>query len=77
MNTHYILYTKYIESYELKDAVVKVLCEELGKTEWVSYFLRESLDRLFTRNSSKMREFKEIASRINLALPYQIVSLNL
>lgn len=76
MNTHYILYTKYIESYELKDEVVKVLCEELGKTEWVSYFLRESLDRLFTRNPSKMREFKEKASRINLALPSQIVSLN-
>lgn len=76
MNTHYILYTKYIELYELKDEVVKVLCEELGKTEWVSFFLRESLERLFTRNPSKMKEFKEKATKLNLALPSQIAALN-
>jgi hypothetical protein len=62
--------------YELKDEVVKVLCEELGKTEWVSFFLRESLERLFNQNPSKMKEFKEKATKLNLVLPSQITTLN-
>lgn len=75
MNKHYGLYTKYVEVYELKDDVVKILCEELGKTEWVSYFLRESIERLFLRNTSKMEEFKQKASKMTLTLPSQIAVL--
>lgn len=76
MNKHYGLYTKYIELYDLKNEVVKIICEELCKTEWVSYFLRESLDRLFLRNPTKMEEFKEKAAKMSLILPSQIAALS-
>lgn len=76
MNKHYVLYTKYLELYHLKEDTVRILCEEFNKEQYKSYFLRDSIDRLFMRNQTKMNEFKQIAENLDLELPTEISSLN-
>jgi hypothetical protein len=77
MNKHYVLYTKYLELYHLKEDTVRILCEEFNKEQYKSYFLRDSIDRLFMRNQTKMNEFKQIAENLDLELPTEISSLNI
>jgi len=76
MNTHYELYTRYIELYPLKNEVVSILCEEMDKTEWHAKFLQQSLDRMFKNNPTKKDEFKQKALGLGLKLPDPIEELH-
>jgi len=76
MNKHYGLFTRYVEMYPLKNEVITILCQELGKEEWVSFFLRDSLGRLFTDNPRKKREFIDRAKELEIDLPSGIIELH-
>ena len=77
MNVHVDIYTKYIEMFELKNEVVKVICEELSKTSWVSNFLQNSLNYLFETIPAKKEEFKGKALALGLTLPPNIPALHI
>lgn len=75
MNNNYMLYIKYIKYYELKDEVVKILCEEMAKTSWNAKFLQQALNQFFKENSNKKQEFIEKAATLGFALPLPIEEL--
>lgn len=72
MNDHYRLYIKFIEKYELKEEVVKVLCEELGKEGFTSFFLRDSLNIFLLNNNYKKLDFVAKAKKIGAILPQEM-----
>lgn len=72
MNDHYGLYITFIEKYELKEEVVKILCEELGKEEFTSFFLRDGLNILLTNNHHKKLDFISKAQKIGVILPVEM-----
>lgn len=76
MNAKARLFITYIEKYPLKKETVIILCEELGKEEWTSFFLKEQLENLFSSNLFKMNEFTDIATRIGATLPKKIEILH-
>lgn len=76
MNANVRLYSNYIEKYPLKDETVEILCEELAKEDWVSFFLIEQLGHLFSSHPMKMAEFKQVAANIGATLPQSIKILH-
>ncbi|RLJ69325.1 hypothetical protein [Pedobacter alluvionis] len=76
MNSNVRLYITYVEKYPLKDETVALLCEELEKEDFVSFFVRDQLANLFSSNTGKMDEFKQVAGRIGATLPESIKILH-
>lgn len=69
MNKHSYFFTQYIEMYPLKDEVVKIVHDEMSKSEWRSHFLENSLNMLFERNLVKKQEFKDRLTGLGLDWP--------
>lgn len=73
MNENYTCFRQYIEYYPLGKDVVQVLCKEFNHDSFYSFFLRDSLKKLFERNPNKKAELEQILKEYNWGFPKHLM----